>query len=351
MSEAPALVSLALLSAFINGSTDLEKTLQRLVQLGRDTLPATTFVGLTMPTGTGQPATPVFTDAVVCDLEQAQFGADSGPCLAALRTGRIHRFESTQAGERRWPEFARECTTHGITAALSLPIVGVDRPAGALNLYSRDRDAYTVDGSTQAALLEVMHVATALANVLAYARVKSHVDNVETMLAEHDRIEQATGVIMFKMRYTADEAYQHLVHASQQQNCAVIATATDVVSDAVTPPTTDRRSGVTGDQRISPLPAAVARRRRAMGSENTSEITDTAARLHTWWEGLGHEHQQAALDDAVTTLPAWIVSSLTNAGFTLRGIRWGTDERLQFDVPDELHDFLRIKRRRRGTED
>jgi hypothetical protein len=170
------------------------------------------------------------------------------------------------------------------------------------------------------------------------------------MLAEHDTIEQATGVIMFKMRCTADEAYP----ASRPRVSAAELFGhrdRDRRRLGRSHATHDRsRSGVTGDQRISPLPAAVARRRRAVGSENTSEITDTAARLHTWWEGLGHEHQQ---------LPSMTRSRRCGVDrvepherrIHTASIRWGTDERLQFDVPDELHDFLRIKRRRRGTED
>src|SRR4051812_49850956 len=91
-------------SADVRSDESLFDTLTRIAHAAVDGLHAD-HAGLTLLDGGGQPTTMAFTDDAAPEIDQAQYDADRGPCLAAFREARVVRVDST-AQDDRWPEFA-----------------------------------------------------------------------------------------------------------------------------------------------------------------------------------------------------------------------------------------------------
>jgi GAF domain-containing protein len=111
--------------------------------------------------------TRVFTDGISPAVDEGQYQDDVGPCLDALREGRIIRVEDTAAVVGRWPSYSRRAVENGVSSTLSLPLSAGSERLGAMNLYatggrrfSEDDEGHGDRFATQAAV--------ALANARAY---------------------------------------------------------------------------------------------------------------------------------------------------------------------------------------
>jgi GAF domain-containing protein len=221
--------SLSALSQFFVGDKTMQQTLDRVAEVTTVALPAAEFVGITM-TANGRPQTAVFTDRASPEIDQAQYDADSGPCLDAFRTGNIHRIDSMER-ERRWPEFRHACLDHGVLSTLSLPLTVEETTYGALNLYATSEHAFD-NPDTETAALFGAQAAIVLANAFAYWSARGKSEQLEAALASRAVIEQAKGIIMSTMRCSPDEAFGILAKQSQQQNRKLREIAAEIVTSA-----------------------------------------------------------------------------------------------------------------------
>jgi GAF domain-containing protein len=118
----------------------------------------------------------------------------------------------------RWPAFADAADDIGMRSYLSAPLILGDEPVlGALNTYSRTADAF---GPIDEALLSVFTAAAsaAIVNTRRYLRSRDLASHMKTAMETRAAIEQAKGVLMAQQAITADEAFEWLVHESQQTN-------------------------------------------------------------------------------------------------------------------------------------
>jgi GAF domain-containing protein len=74
-------------------------------------------------------------------VDEVQYGADSGPCLDALRRGEVVAADDL-ATDTRWPDFASFAVAHRLGSSLSRPLRVGDRTIGALNLYAHEPAAF-----------------------------------------------------------------------------------------------------------------------------------------------------------------------------------------------------------------
>lgn len=113
---------------------DRDALLRRAVALGHQVAPGSAGCSVTSLDG-DRYLTPVSSDPLAFDLDQAQYRSGDGPCMAAAREHRFHTFDAaTDAG--RFPGFAEAATGRGVHTSISLPLSGTVQPA-ALNLYGR----------------------------------------------------------------------------------------------------------------------------------------------------------------------------------------------------------------------
>ena len=230
MSETAFEDSFAALSAFFVGDSTMESTLQRVAELACSAVPGTRCVGMTLRMPNGKPATTVFNDPDVPEIDQAQYDANSGPCLDAMRTGEAQRIDSTP-NDTMWREFSDACVRHGICSTLSLPLTVESETSGALNLYAGEANAFGPENTRTAALFAAQ-AAVVIANATAYWGARAKAEQLEATLVSRAVIEQAKGIIMSTVRCSADEAFQLLVQQSQQQNRKLKDVATEIVAIA-----------------------------------------------------------------------------------------------------------------------
>ena len=217
------------LTTFVVGRQTLAETLDRVAALAADTVPGADVVGLTLVKH-GQPTTSVFTDPTSPEIDQAQYEADAGPCVDALKTGEIMRVDSTER-EDRWPDFAKAARQRGIHSTLSMPLLVAGEPVGALNLYGRTEGAFG-NGQEGLAAAFAVQASVALANAQAYWEAKEVAEHLNEAMKSRAVIEQAKGMLMAAQGCTADEAFDLLVRASQRSNRKLRDVAGELVMNA-----------------------------------------------------------------------------------------------------------------------
>lgn len=156
------------------------------------------------------------TDERINPVDQAQYDSNKGPCVDAIKNGEQQYFDGTSI-EPRWRQFAETAADNGVYSVLSFPLRLKGDVIGALNFYSRERDAerpgHREEGSVFAA-----QAAVSLANAQAYLAKDAQVGQLEDGLQTRTLIGQATGLLMAQEGLSSDEAFQKLVHVSQNAN-------------------------------------------------------------------------------------------------------------------------------------
>jgi GAF domain-containing protein len=226
--DEPITRGLAALASFFLGAGTLEDTLLRVSEIAGQVLEAD-MVGITMLTN-GRVKTGVFTHPAAPEIDRAQYeSAGRGPCLDAFVEQHVHRIHDT-AVDRRWPEFAAAAAAAGIVTTLSLPLSRGLEPLGALNLYSRQAGAFH-ERLAEAEVLATQ-AAILLANAQLYHSARDLNDNLNQALAAQRTVDYAIGILMSTGGRSSDEAFQHLVRASQRENRKVRDLAAEIVARA-----------------------------------------------------------------------------------------------------------------------
>ncbi len=138
-------------------------------------------------------------------VDALQTETGEGPCLDAVYEHQTVRVPD-MGHEQRWPAFARRATEAGAASMLSFQLYVEGDNLGALNLYSREVDAFD-DESEQVGLLLASHAAVAFAGA-------QKVDHLHRAVDSRDLIGQAKGILMERYQISADQAFRFLVSVS-----------------------------------------------------------------------------------------------------------------------------------------
>jgi GAF domain-containing protein len=218
--------SVAELQGLLVGTDSVDGFLREMAVLAAGALGKTLSCGITLQPD-GRPLTVASSDGLAAQVDELQYGLDQGPCLSALRTGRVVRIDDL-AADARWSGYAVRALAHGVRSSLSLPMAAQGRPVGAFNLYSREPGFF---GDTQTRQAERFAENAAGAVAIA-ARLAAHAvmtEQLRASLASRAAIDQATGIIMAEQRCTAEEAFAILRTASQNRNLKLRQVAEDIV--------------------------------------------------------------------------------------------------------------------------
>lgn len=218
--------SLDALAGIVFAGQSAEATLEAVAALAQRTIPGCDAASVTFVEN-GKPRTTVSTAEVAASIDRHQYGRNEGPCLEAIKTQTTVRVDSYE-DESRWPAFLPAVRGEGIQSSLSLPLVSLDDPVGALNLYSR-----AVAGFAQAEPVGEAFAARAavtVANARAYHRATDLARNLTLALEHRDVIGQAKGILIAQDGVTSEEAFDILRRASQRSNRKVYELAADIVA-------------------------------------------------------------------------------------------------------------------------
>ena len=206
--------------ALYDGQT-LDDTLQRIVEVARESVPGFDQVGITTVDKKGTPTTRATTGELVRTLDAAQYGLREGPCVDTLR-GADSVVASHLADDGRWPRYVPVAAEHGVQSQLALKLyLDAEGTMGGLNLYSTTSP--TVDPAAESvAELFATHAALALGN----ARER---ETLNEALTTRQVIGQAVGIVMERYQISSDRAFDFLVRASSVGNLKLRDVAQELV--------------------------------------------------------------------------------------------------------------------------
>ncbi|MGW3961380.1 ANTAR domain-containing protein [Amycolatopsis sp. NPDC005003] len=223
--------ALEALTAVLGAEDDFRILLRHVCLQVRHAVPGVDEASVTLVTGE-VPHTATATSAVVNELDGEQYRIGDGPCLEAVRGGKIVRTTVADALER-WPRFARGAREAGFGSFLAAPLVADERFSGAVNCYGRQDDGFE---EVEARLLELY--TTAVEAILRvyhrYLRARETAEHLRTALTSRAVIDQAKGMLMAIRQVDAEDAFAVLVEQSQRENVKLREVAERLVERVVT---------------------------------------------------------------------------------------------------------------------
>jgi GAF domain-containing protein len=202
------------LIGLLHAEETYDQTLQRVVRLACATVRGCVAASVTM-WREETPYTVVSSHDLARVVDEAQYRAGAGPCLAASRDGHVYAVED-MAAETRWPEFATSAASHGARSSLSVPLTVRDRPLGALNMYGTVPGGFR-DGRELGELYGVQ-AAVAIANAEVYRASRALAARLEASLRARAVVERATGVLMVRYGVGVEAAAELLRRAADQND-------------------------------------------------------------------------------------------------------------------------------------
>jgi len=135
-------------------------------------------------------------------------------------------------GERMWPRFGPRVGRLGIHSALSLPLLLPEQVVGAINVYSRDKDAFD-DHAAELGELFATPAAVAVHNAQILAQAQALTSQLQSALSSRPIIDQAIGILRGRSGATAEEAFGKLREMSQADHVKLVEVAQKIVGEAV----------------------------------------------------------------------------------------------------------------------
>jgi GAF domain-containing protein len=218
---------LAEASRELHAEPDTNHTLQRSVTLATELICNCHYAGISMVHRDGTIDTPAATHDLVNRGDQLQYALGEGPCLDA-----IWHYDTVicanLAEEDRWTTWApRVAAELNIRSMLALRLFTSKELVGALNLYSRDIDAFDEDDA---------YTGTYLAAQVAVAVAETRqTDSLRIGALNRTIIGQAQGILMERYEIDADQAFNVLRRVSQDNNIKLIRVADELVRTRRTP--------------------------------------------------------------------------------------------------------------------
>lgn len=208
---------------------DVKEMLNELAQLSAVTLadPAAAFCSI-MLIQHKKPVTIARSDDSVVRLDESQYKAGDGPCLAAMREQTVvHLPDLTQ--ENRWPAFTAAAREAGVGSSLSVPLILKGKAKAVLNLYSTRSGGFTADDISMVETYSY-HASKALRLAVRISQLAEAKANLLAAMESRTTIDLAAGAIMAQNRCDQETAMKILKIASSTRNVKLRDVAASVVA-------------------------------------------------------------------------------------------------------------------------
>src|SRR3954447_8144763 len=226
-----ALRALTRLSGVALAHSDLDETLREICRIAVRAVPGAEGASVTtFPQG--RPGA-LASDHWAQTLDELQFKEHEGPCLDAYRTGNMFRIPELKS-EQRWPSYVPRALDQGARSVMSLPMAAEGSVIGALNLYSRESEAFDAEAASIGEIVAA-HAGLASQVSAAFFGHRDLADQMSEAMSSRAVIEQAKGILMAVHRCDAEEAFAHLVRMSQTGNRKLRDVAEETVKTASMP--------------------------------------------------------------------------------------------------------------------
>jgi GAF domain-containing protein len=193
----------------------LQSVVQKVTDLAARVIPGEPVSSVTIVRD-GHPVTIAASGHLARELDEAQYRSGDGPCLQAAVTGAPVTVADTRT-DPRWPAVTALADARGCRSSLSYPLPSQEAVTGALNLYSRSRQAF--DERTQGLLARfAAYAVVPVSNMYLYRTAVQRAEHLAAALDSRAVIDQAKGILMERFRMTADQAFQALARVSMDSN-------------------------------------------------------------------------------------------------------------------------------------
>lgn len=199
----------ARISRELHGETETQPTLDRIVELAVETVPACECCGISFRQADGTIETPASTSEIVAKADAFQYEFSEGPCLEAIWSTDLLVIGDLKT-DLRWPRWSPRAAELGLRSVLSVRISIPSETFGGLNLYASEPHAFD---STDEAVASIFarHAADAL--VASEERA-----GLRTALRSRQVIGVAQGILMQRFGLSLDQSFEVLRRYSQNKN-------------------------------------------------------------------------------------------------------------------------------------
>lgn len=208
---------------------DVKEMLDELAEFSAVTLadPATAFCSITL-IQRKKPVTVARSEESVVRLDEAQYSADDGPCLSAIRQQSVVHVPDL-VNERRWPAYTAAALEAGVGSSLSVPLVLEGEAEAGLNLYSTRSHGFTDDDISMVETYSY-HASKALRLAVRISQLAEANANLMAAMESRTTIDLAVGAIMAQNRCSQEKAMTILKIASSTRNVKLRDIAASVVA-------------------------------------------------------------------------------------------------------------------------
>jgi GAF domain-containing protein len=207
-------------------SSAIEDFLRELAVLAAGVIPPSAACGITLRRD-NQLITAAASSELASQVDELQYGRGDGPCLQALRTGKVVMVPDL-AVDDRWGDYRLHAIAHGVAASLSIPLSVGETTVGALNLYSTLRHNFSESEVVRVTAF-AGQASGAISLVLRQANQVELEGQLREALSSRTVIDQALGLVMGERRCTAREAFAVLREASQNRNVKLQIVAAELI--------------------------------------------------------------------------------------------------------------------------
>jgi GAF domain-containing protein len=204
------------LAEILLSEQSLDELLHVIVDMARHTVPGIDGASVTLLRD-GRMVTPNFSDEVVRELDHVQYQSGAGPCVDAVRRGRVMSVAVDDDPPDRYTRFIEAARSRFMTGVLSTPLRVRDHSVGGLNLYSASVERFDA-GVVDRAAGFAHQASVVLANAMAYTSAMQQNETLQEALANRETIGMAKGILMATRGCTPDEAFGLLRDQSQHEN-------------------------------------------------------------------------------------------------------------------------------------
>ena len=194
------------MARLLQAETDLDAMLAEMVAAAIRLIPGAQEASISIVRAHRQVTSEHASSALARTVDEVQTEVGQGPGLDTVYEQRTVRVPDMRA-EARWPAYASRAHDLGVGSMLSFQLFVAGDNLGALNLFSRDAEAFTEE-SEQVGLVFASHAAVAFASARKLGHLALAVD-------ARDLIGQAKGILSERYKISGDQAFVVLLRLSQ----------------------------------------------------------------------------------------------------------------------------------------
>lgn len=210
--ESDLLEQLADIAHRLSEAESVDGLLQLVVDLGEAYLDGCDGASLMLIGKDRTISTPAYSSRVAYESDLAQYEADEGPCLDALRDHAVYLIDDLET-EERWPTYRARALELGVRSMLSYRLHAKGRTFGALDFYSKRPNVYSPFSKVIGQVF-ASHAGVALKGAITEA-------GMEKTIESRDIIGQAKGILMERRHLSAADAFDTLRALSRNGNIPV----------------------------------------------------------------------------------------------------------------------------------